>query len=86
MFTPGKGRGREFADSERCHLSRKSVASLTSALGLPATPPQGLQTLPGPRANQLMVGLAQEVDLVPDAKHPAQAAAECRSFRFGAGS
>lgn len=83
---PGRGSGREFRSSERRRLlGQPSLTSLTSALGLPAAPAQRLQTLPGARANQLVAGLAQEVDLVADTKHPAQAAAEGRRLRFGAG-
>lgn len=65
---------------------RSGVLLLTSALGLPAAPSQGLKTLPGPRANQLVARLTQEVNLVPDTEHPAKAAAEGWSLRFGAGS
>lgn len=77
-FKPGEDSGGKSSEalSAANSTTRSQIASLTSALGLPAAPSQGIKTLPSPRANQLVARLTQEVDLVPDTKHSTQAAAE----------
>lgn len=62
------------------------INSLTSAHGLLAAPPQGLLAHAGPRPDQLVARLTQEVDLVSDAEDPAQPAAVSGGLGFGAGS
>ena len=61
------------------------MAWLTSAHRLLAAPLQRLQTQAGPRADQLVAGFAHEVNLVSNAKHPAQSAAVGGGLWFGAG-
>lgn len=61
------------------------ISCFTAAHRLLAAPLQGLLTHSGPGANQLVARLAQEVDLVSDAKHPAESAAVGRRFGPGAG-
>lgn len=68
-------------------ISNRTVSdasALTSANGLLAAPPLGIQAHPRPRADQLESGPAQEVDLVAHAKHPAQPASVRGGLQFGA--
>lgn len=85
-FKPGKGSGKIVQGLRGSDASTSRVTSLTLAVGLPAAPSQGLEALPGPGAHQFVARLTQEVNLVPDTEHPAQAAAKSWSLRFGAGS